>query len=110
MGSWKFFPFLALSLLVLYQAGILRAAVFSEEEGELLEDALMKDRGKRMASEQKQKTEDFSVTVQKRACRFPTCMFSNLADYLSKISQKNKSTENNTLPESTGRHRRGLQS
>ncbi|XP_045681106.1 calcitonin receptor-stimulating peptide 3-like [Phyllostomus hastatus] len=110
MGFWKFFPFLALSILVLYPAGIFQAALFSEGEGEFLADALMKDHGKRMASEQKQETEDFSVTVQKRACHFSTCMLGSLADYLSKAAQKNKSMENNLLPESMGRRRRYLQS
>ncbi|XP_036906066.1 calcitonin gene-related peptide 1-like [Sturnira hondurensis] len=110
MGFWTFFPFLALRILVLYQVGVLQAALFSEEEGELLADVLMKDPEKRMASEQKQETEDFRVTVQKRACHFSTCMFGSLADYLSKAAQKNKSVENDILPESMGRHRRDLQS
>ncbi|XP_015331820.1 calcitonin gene-related peptide 2 isoform X2 [Marmota monax] len=99
MGFQKFFPILALSILVLYQAGSLHAVPFSstlesspdlttlsEEEARLLLAALVQDYLQMKASElqREQETEDSSVTAQKRACNTATCVSQRLAGLLSR--------------------------
>ncbi|KAM9221001.1 calcitonin gene-related peptide 2-like [Dugong dugon] len=126
MGFWKSSPFLALSFLVLYQAGRLQAAPFRsaiesspdltalrEEEARLLLPALVKDFVQMKASEleQEQETEDSSVTAQKRACNTATCVTQRLAGLLSRSGGMVKS---NFVPtdvgsKAFGRRRRDLQ-
>ncbi|KAI4537660.1 hypothetical protein MG293_012523 [Ovis ammon polii] len=71
MGFWKFLPFLVLSFLVVYQAGMFQAAPFrsalendfdpailTEKEMCLLLAAVMNDYVQMKTSELKQETED----------------------------------------------------
>ncbi|XDB58041.1 hypothetical protein AB1E18_011456 [Capra hircus] len=96
MGFWKFPPFLVLSILVLYQAGMFHAAPFrsvfdgrfdpatlDEEESRLLLAAMVNDYEQMRAreSEKAQKTE--GSRIQKRACNTATCMTHRLAGWLS---------------------------
>ncbi|XP_059785907.1 calcitonin receptor-stimulating peptide 1-like [Balaenoptera ricei] len=89
MGFWKFPPFVVLSILVLYQAGMLHSApfrsafdscfdpaTFTGEEFRLLLAAIVYDCEDRKALEleKKQKTEGSSRASQKRACNIATCM------------------------------------
>ncbi|XP_004369730.1 calcitonin gene-related peptide 2 [Trichechus manatus latirostris] len=124
MGFGKFSPFLALSILVLWQAGNLQAAPFrsalenspdpatlNEEEARLLLAALVKDFVQMKASELEQETEDSSVTAQKRACNTATCVTHRLAGWLSRSGGMVKS---NFVPtdvgsKAFGRRRRDLQ-
>ncbi|KAM9220034.1 calcitonin gene-related peptide 2 [Dugong dugon] len=124
MGFGKFSPFLALSILVLWQAGNLQAAPFrsalesspdpatlNEEEARLLLAALVKDFVQMKASELEQETEDSSVTAQKRACNTATCVTQRLAGWLSRSGGMVKS---NFVPtdvgsKAFGRRRRELQ-
>ncbi|XP_003781179.1 calcitonin gene-related peptide 2 isoform X2 [Otolemur garnettii] len=126
MGFQKFSPFLALSILVLYQAGSLHAvphrsnlvsspdlATLSEEEARLLLAALVQDYVQRKASELEQEleTEGSSITAQKRSCNTATCVTHRLAGLLSRSGGIVKS---NFVPtdvgsDTFGRRRRDLQ-
>ncbi|XP_006865844.1 PREDICTED: calcitonin gene-related peptide 2-like [Chrysochloris asiatica] len=130
MGFGKFSPFLALSLLVLCQAGNLQAAPFrsaiesssdptalSEEEARLLLAALLKDfvqmKANELEQEQEleQETEGSSITAQKRGCKTATCVTHRLAGLLSRSGGIVKS---NFVPTDVGsnafgRRRRDLQ-
>ncbi|XP_003781178.1 calcitonin isoform X1 [Otolemur garnettii] len=91
MGFQKFSPFLALSILVLYQAGSLHAvphrsnlvsspdlATLSEEEARLLLAALVQDYVQRKASELEQELETEGSSLDsprsKRCGNLSTCM------------------------------------
>ncbi|XP_015994985.1 calcitonin receptor-stimulating peptide 3-like [Rousettus aegyptiacus] len=97
MGFWKYSPFLALGILVLYQAGVLQAAPFraissrhldsaslTEKELCLLLAAMVRDYAQKKIHELEQETGRFSITTQKRACNTATCVTNNLVDMLSK--------------------------
>ncbi|XP_006892111.1 PREDICTED: calcitonin gene-related peptide 2-like [Elephantulus edwardii] len=124
MGFGKFFLFLAISLLVLYQVGNLQAAPFrsvldsspdsaklSEEEARLLLAELVKDFVQMKASEQEQETEDSSITTQKRACNTATCVTHRLADLLSRSGgiMKSNFVPTDVGANAFGRRRRDLQ-
>ncbi|XP_069920772.1 calcitonin gene-related peptide 2 isoform X2 [Oryctolagus cuniculus] len=126
MGFLKFSPFLALSILVLYQADSLHAVPFrsvlesspdlatlSEEEARLLLAALVQDYVQMKASEleQQQETEGSSITAQKRSCNTATCVTHRLADLLSRSGGVVKSdfVSTNVGSETFGRRRRELQ-
>ncbi|XP_008066122.1 calcitonin gene-related peptide 2 isoform X3 [Carlito syrichta] len=128
MGFRKFSPFLALSILVLYQAGSLNAVPFrsalenspdlvtlSEEEARLLLAALVQDYVQMKASEleqvQEQETEGSSVTAQKRACNTATCVTHRLAGLLSRSGGVVKSNfmPTNVGSKAFGRRRRDLE-
>ncbi|KAG5199572.1 hypothetical protein JEQ12_006051 [Ovis aries] len=77
MGFWKFLPFLVLSFLVVYQAGMFQAAPFrsalendfdpailTEKEMCLLLAAVMNDYVQMKTSELKQETEDLRSLTQ----------------------------------------------
>ncbi|XP_019569921.1 calcitonin gene-related peptide 2 [Rhinolophus sinicus] len=126
MSFWKYSPFLALGILVLYQAGILQAAPFrsilqsrmevsrlSEEELCLLLASMMKDylQNKMSEMELEQDTEDSGITAQKRGCNTATCVTDKLAGLLSRSGGMLKS---NFVPtyvgsKAFGRRRRDLQ-
>ncbi|XP_040114238.1 calcitonin receptor-stimulating peptide 1 isoform X1 [Oryx dammah] len=112
MGFWKFPPFLILSILVLYQAGMFHAAPFrsvfdgrfdpatlDEEESRLLLAAMVNDYEQMRAreSEKAQKTE--GSRIQKRACNTATCMTHRLAGWLSRSGSMVRS---NLLPTKMG--------
>ncbi|XP_040140644.1 calcitonin isoform X2 [Ictidomys tridecemlineatus] len=99
MGFQKFFPILALSILVLYQAGSLHAVPFSstlesspdlttlsEEEARLLLAALEQDYLQMKASEL-QETEDSSLDSprSKRCGNLSTCMLGTYTQDLNKF-------------------------
>ncbi|XP_036906065.1 calcitonin gene-related peptide 2-like [Sturnira hondurensis] len=125
MGFWKWSPFLALGILVLYQAGVLQAApfrshlesrrdpaAFEEDDlclilAEMVKDYMQKKIGD---AEQEQETEDFSVNTQKRACNTATCVTNKLAGLLSRSGGILKSTFVPTYVGSKafGRRRRDL--
>ncbi|XP_014703367.1 calcitonin gene-related peptide 1-like [Equus asinus] len=97
MGFWKFSTFLPLSILVLYQAGILQAAslgdmleslpdptILAEEETQLLLAALVKEYMRLKALQQE--TESYSLT-----------------------EEKSNFVPTNVAPKSSGRRRRDLQ-
>ncbi|XP_047374233.1 calcitonin gene-related peptide 2-like isoform X2 [Sciurus carolinensis] len=126
MGFQKFFPILALSILVLYQTGILHAVPFSsalenspdlttlsEEEARLLLAALVQDYLQMKASElqRKQETEDSSVTAQKRACNTATCVTHRLAGLLSRSGGvvKDNFVPTDVGSKAFGRRRRDIQ-
>uniref|UniRef100_UPI004038E5F9 calcitonin gene-related peptide 2-like n=1 Tax=Callospermophilus lateralis TaxID=76772 RepID=UPI004038E5F9 len=126
MGFQKFFPILALSILVLYQAGSLHAVPFSstlesspdlttlsEEEARLLLAALVQDYLQMKASElqREQETEDSSVTAQKRACNTATCVSQRLAGLLSRSGGvvKDNFVPTDVGSKAFGRRRRDLQ-
>uniref|UniRef100_A0A8D2B4Z2 Calcitonin related polypeptide alpha n=1 Tax=Sciurus vulgaris TaxID=55149 RepID=A0A8D2B4Z2_SCIVU len=126
MGFQKFFPILALSILVLYQAGSLHAVPFSsalenspdlttlsEEEARLLLAALVQDYLQMKASElqREQETEDSSVTAQKRACNTATCVTHRLAGLLSRSGGvvKDNFVPTDVGSKAFGRRRRDLQ-
>ncbi|XP_016050923.1 PREDICTED: calcitonin gene-related peptide 1-like [Miniopterus natalensis] len=104
MRFGKFLPFLALGILVLYQAGLLQATPFSSdsedtsnpaslnEEEDLLLAILVKELLKKMAREKEQVTAGSSFTAQKRACNTGTCLTQKLAGLLSRsgsVAHKN---------------------
>ncbi|XP_039107765.1 calcitonin receptor-stimulating peptide 1-like [Hyaena hyaena] len=114
MGFWKFSPFLLLSILALYQVGMLQAApfrsalespqdapTFNEEQLRLLLAALVKDYVLMKASEmqEEQETEGSRVTVQKRTCNSATCVAHWLGGLLSKAGSV---ANTNLLPTSMG--------
>ncbi|KFO18688.1 calcitonin gene-related peptide 2 isoform X2 [Fukomys damarensis] len=126
MGFWKFSPFLAVSVLVLYLSGSLHAVPFrqdlenspdlaglSEEEARLLLAALMQDYVQMKASEleQEQETEGSSVTAQKRACNTATCVTHRLAGLLSRSGGvvKDNFIATDVGSKAFGRRRRDLQ-
>ncbi|XP_008573205.1 PREDICTED: calcitonin gene-related peptide 2-like [Galeopterus variegatus] len=128
MGFWKFSPFLALSILVLCQAGSLQAepfrsalesssdlATLSEEEARLLLAALVQDYVQMKASEQEleqeQETEGSSITAQKRTCNTATCVTHRLAGLLSRSGGVVKSNfvPTNVGSKAFGRRRRDIQ-
>ncbi|XP_058518465.1 calcitonin gene-related peptide 2 isoform X2 [Ochotona princeps] len=99
MGFGRFSPFLALSILVLCQAGGLQAAPFrsalesnpdrvtvNEEEARLLLAALMKDYVQLKLSELEQDpaAQGISSSAQKRGCNTATCVTQRLAGLLSR--------------------------
>ncbi|XP_032977075.1 calcitonin gene-related peptide 2 [Rhinolophus ferrumequinum] len=126
MSFWKYSPFLALGILVLYQAGILQAAPFrsilqsrmdssrlTEEELCLLLASMMKDYLQNKISEMQleQETENSGITAQKRGCNTATCVTDKLAGLLSRSGGMLKS---NFVPtyvgsKAFGRRRRDLQ-
>ncbi|XP_034502418.1 calcitonin receptor-stimulating peptide 1 [Ailuropoda melanoleuca] len=114
MGFWKFSPFLVLSILALYQVGVLQAAPFrsalesppdpaARNEGELrlLLATVMKDYVQMKAHEQlqEQETEGARVTVQKRSCSSATCVAHWLGGLLSRAGSV---ANTNLLPTSMG--------
>ncbi|PNJ47419.1 CALCA isoform 2 [Pongo abelii] len=128
MGFQKFSPFLALSILVLLQAGSLHAAPFrsalesspadldtlSEEEARLLLAALVQDYVQMKASEleqEQQETEGSRIIAQKRACDTATCVTHRLAGLLSRSGGvvKNNFVPTNVGSKAFGRRRRDLQ-
>uniref|UniRef100_A0A2K6DNN7 Calcitonin related polypeptide alpha n=1 Tax=Macaca nemestrina TaxID=9545 RepID=A0A2K6DNN7_MACNE len=126
MGFQKFSAFLALSILVLLQAGSLHAAPFrsalesspdpatlSEEEARLLLAALVQDYVQMKASEleQEQETEGSRITAQKRACDTATCVTHRLAGLLSRSGGvvKNNFVPTDVGSKAFGRRRRDLQ-
>ncbi|KAK1335918.1 hypothetical protein QTO34_003717 [Cnephaeus nilssonii] len=105
MGFGKSSPFLALSIMVLCQAGGLQAtplrwaleslpdselAALNEKDGHLLLASLVKAYAQRNANEldqpeeQELEAEDSSVNPQKRSCNTSTCVIHRLEDILSK--------------------------
>ncbi|XP_012312012.1 calcitonin gene-related peptide 2-like isoform X2 [Aotus nancymaae] len=125
MGFQKFSPFLALGILVLFQAGSLQAAPFrstlerspdlatlSEEKGRLLLAALQDYvQMKTSELEQEQETQGSRTTAQKRACDTATCVTHRLAGLLSRSGGmvKNNFVPTNVGSEAFGRRRRNLQ-
>uniref|UniRef100_A0A2I2YVA7 Calcitonin related polypeptide beta n=2 Tax=Gorilla gorilla gorilla TaxID=9595 RepID=A0A2I2YVA7_GORGO len=126
MGFRKFSPFLALSILVLYQAGSLQAAPFrsalesspdpatlSKEDARLLLAALVQDYVQMKARElkQEQETQGSSSAAQKRACNTATCVTHRLAGLLSRSGGMVKSNfvPTNVGSKAFGRRRRDLQ-
>ncbi|XP_054297606.2 calcitonin gene-related peptide 1 isoform X2 [Pongo pygmaeus] len=128
MGFQKFSPFLALSILVLLQAGSLHAAPFrsalesspadldtlSEEEARLLLAALVQDYVQMKASEleqEQQEREGSRIIAQKRACDTATCVTHRLAGLLSRSGGvvKNNFVPTNVGSKAFGRRRRDLQ-
>nr|XP_025704268.1 calcitonin receptor-stimulating peptide 1 [Callorhinus ursinus] len=113
MGFWKFSPFLVLSVLALYQVGVLQAAPFrsalesrpdpvpNEEELRLLLAAVLKDyvQMKALELQQEQETEGSRVTVQKRSCSSATCVAHWLGGLLSRAGSV---ANTNLLPTSMG--------
>ncbi|XP_059567108.1 calcitonin gene-related peptide 2-like [Myotis daubentonii] len=131
MGFGKSSPFLALSILVLCQAGGLQAtplrwaleslpdselAALSEKEGHLLA-SLVKAYAQRNTNEldqpeeQETEAEDSSVTHQKRSCNTSTCVIHRLEDFLSKHGGMLKEgfVPTDVGPNSFGRRRREVQ-
>ncbi|KAM4845750.1 calcitonin gene-related peptide 2-like isoform 1-T2 [Thomomys bottae] len=131
MGFWKFFPFLALSILVLCQTGNLQAAHFrsvlesspnlstlNEEDARLLLAELVQDylqmRARELEQEQEleEEAEDSSIIAHKRACNTATCVTQRLAGLLSRSGGVVK---DNFVPTNVGskafgrRRRRNLQ-
>ncbi|KAM7235665.1 LOW QUALITY PROTEIN: hypothetical protein CapIbe_012851, partial [Capra ibex] len=103
MGFWKFLPFLVLSFLVVYQAGMFQAAPFrsalendfdpailTEKEMCLLLAAVMNDYVQMKTSELKQETEHFHITAQKRSCNRATCVTHKMAGSLSRSGSEIK--------------------
>nr|XP_003919916.1 calcitonin gene-related peptide 2-like isoform X2 [Saimiri boliviensis boliviensis]XP_039326959.1 calcitonin gene-related peptide 2-like isoform X2 [Saimiri boliviensis boliviensis] len=127
MGFQKFSPFLALGILVLFQAGSLQAAPFSsaldrspdlatlsEEKGRLLLAALqdyVQMKTSELEQEQEQETKGSRTTAQKRACDTATCVTHRLAGLLSRSGGmvKNNFVPTNVGSEGFGRRRRNLQ-
>ncbi|XP_031789740.1 calcitonin isoform X2 [Piliocolobus tephrosceles] len=100
MGFQKFSPFLALSILVLLQAGSLHAAPFrsalesspdpatlSEEEARLLLAALVQDYVQMKASELEQETDGSSLDSprSKRCGNLSTCMLGTYTQDFNKF-------------------------
>ncbi|XP_004472573.1 calcitonin [Dasypus novemcinctus] len=100
MGFWKLSPLLALSVLVLYQAGSLQAAPFrsalesrmdldtlGEEEAHLLLAALVKDLVQMKAREQEEEAEGSSLDSRrsKRCGNLSTCVLGTYTQDLNKF-------------------------
>ncbi|XP_048216871.1 calcitonin gene-related peptide 2 [Perognathus longimembris pacificus] len=130
MGFRKFFPFLALGILVLCQTGNLQAAHFrsvlesgpdlstlNEEDARLLLAELVQNyvqmKARELEQEQKleQEAEDSSITAQKRACNTATCVTHRLAGLLSRSGGvvKDNFVPTNVGSKAFGRRRRDLQ-
>ncbi|EPY72432.1 calcitonin gene-related peptide 2 [Camelus ferus] len=124
MGFWKISPFLALSILVLYQAGMLQAAplrsdlesdfdpaTLTEEDMCLLLAAMVKDYVQMKVGELEQETEDFSITAQKRSCDTATCVTHKIAGWLSRSGSvvKRNFVPTNVGSEAFGQDSRELQ-
>ncbi|XP_007460273.1 PREDICTED: calcitonin receptor-stimulating peptide 3-like [Lipotes vexillifer] len=124
MGFWKFPPFLVLSILVLYQAGVLHSAPFrsalesdfvpatlTEEESRLLLAAMVKYYVQMKASELEHETEGFSITAQKRSCNTATCVTHKMAGWLSRSGSviKRNFVPANVGSKAFGHHHRDLQ-
>ncbi|KAF3829961.1 hypothetical protein GH733_001386 [Mirounga leonina] len=121
MGFWKFSPFLAIGILVLYQAGVLQAAPFrsalenplepatlTEDEICLLLTAVLKDYVQMKARElqQEQETEgsslsltgpfssilQISITAQKSPCNNAPCGTNPLEGLLARAERMVKNT------------------
>uniref|UniRef100_A0A8C7BSK4 Calcitonin related polypeptide alpha n=1 Tax=Neovison vison TaxID=452646 RepID=A0A8C7BSK4_NEOVI len=109
MGFWKFSPFLVLSILALYQVGILQAAPFrsalesptdpdvrNEEEMRLLLAAVMKEyvqmQMKAQELPQEQETEGSSITAQESPCDTAPCVTKNLEGLLARAERMVKTT------------------
>uniref|UniRef100_A0A8C4LI39 Calcitonin peptide-like domain-containing protein n=1 Tax=Equus asinus asinus TaxID=83772 RepID=A0A8C4LI39_EQUAS len=115
MGFWKFSTFLPLSILVLYQAGILQAATlpshfpWDQTETQLLLAALVKEYMRLKALQQE--TESYRVPAQKGSCNTATCVTQWLAGLLSSSGggEKSNFVPTNVAPKSSGRRRRDLQ-
>ncbi|XP_046540500.1 calcitonin gene-related peptide 1-like [Equus quagga] len=122
MGFWKFSTFLPLSILVLYQAGILQAAslgdmleslqdptILAEEETQLLLAGLVKEYMRLKALQQE--TEGYRVPAQKGSCNTATCVTQWLAGLLSSSGggEKSNFVPTNVAPKSSGCRRRDLQ-
>ncbi|XP_004415625.1 calcitonin receptor-stimulating peptide 2-like [Callorhinus ursinus] len=125
MGFWKFSPFLAIGILVLYQVGILQAAPFrsalenplepatlTEDEICLLLTAVLKDYVQMKARElqQEQETEGSSITAQKSPCNNAPCVTNPLEGLLARAERMVKNTfmPTNVGPEDFGRHHKEL--
>ncbi|XP_014695486.1 calcitonin isoform X1 [Equus asinus] len=100
MGFWKFSPFLPLSILVLYQVGIIQAAPFRsaleslpdpavlpEEESRLLLAALVKDYVRMKVRALEQETEGASLDSPraKRCSNLSTCVLGTYTQDLNKF-------------------------
>nr|XP_036882594.1 calcitonin-like isoform X1 [Manis javanica] len=100
MGFWKFSPFLALSILVLYQVGFLQAAPLraalesrsnaatsSEDESRHLLAALVKDYVRMKAQELGQETEGSSLDSPraKRCSNLSTCVLGTYTQDFNKF-------------------------
>ncbi|XP_028015728.2 calcitonin gene-related peptide 2-like [Eptesicus fuscus] len=132
MGFGKSSPFLALSILVLCQAGGLQAtplrwaleslpdselAALNEKDGHLLLASLVKAYAQRNANEldqpeeQELEAEDSSATLQKRSCSTSTCTIHRLEDALRQYvgMLKEDFVPTDVGPNSYGRRRRELQ-
>ncbi|XP_072651366.1 uncharacterized protein [Canis lupus baileyi] len=107
MGFWKLSPFLAIGLLVMYQAGILQAAPFrsalenplesatlTEDEICILLTAVVKDYVQMKARElqQEQETEGSSLTAQKSSCKDGPCVTNRLEGWLARAERMVKNT------------------
>ncbi|XP_010828866.1 PREDICTED: calcitonin receptor-stimulating peptide 2-like [Bison bison bison] len=103
MGFWKFLPFLVLSFLAVYHAGMLQAAPFrsalendfdpailTEKEMCLLLAAMVNNYVQMKTSELKQETEAFRITAQKRSCNRATCVIHKVAGSLSRSGSEIK--------------------
>ncbi|TEA25332.1 hypothetical protein DBR06_SOUSAS21410033 [Sousa chinensis] len=124
MVFWKFPPFLVLSILVLYQAGMVHSAPFrsalesgfvpatlTEEESRLLLAAMVKYYVQMKASELEHEEESFSITAQKSSCNTATCVTHKMAGWLSRSGSVIK---RNYMPTNVGskafvHHHRDLQ-
>ncbi|XP_012889587.1 PREDICTED: calcitonin gene-related peptide 2 [Dipodomys ordii] len=129
MGFRKFFPLLALSILVLCQTGNLQAAHFrsvlenspdlstlNEEDARLLLAELVQDyvqmKARELEQEQErmleQEAEDSSITAHKRACNTATCVTHRLAGLLSRSGGvvKDNFVPTNVGSKAFGRRRR----
>ncbi|XP_045652441.1 calcitonin receptor-stimulating peptide 2-like [Ursus americanus] len=119
MGFWKFSPFLAIGILVLYQVGTLQAAPFrsamenplepatlTEDEICLLLTAMLNDyvRLKVRELQQEQETEGSSITAQKSPCTKAPCVTNPLEGLLARAERMVKSTfmPTNVGPEALG--------
>ncbi|XP_040494627.1 calcitonin receptor-stimulating peptide 2-like [Ursus maritimus] len=125
MGFWKFSPFLAIGILVLYQVGTLQAAPFrsamenplepatlTEDEICLLLTAMLNDyvRLKVRELQQEQETEGSSITAQKSPCTKAPCVTNPLEGLLARAERMVKSTfmPTNVGPEALGGHHEEL--
>uniref|UniRef100_A0A8C3X864 Calcitonin peptide-like domain-containing protein n=1 Tax=Catagonus wagneri TaxID=51154 RepID=A0A8C3X864_9CETA len=123
MGFWKFPPFLVLSILVLYQAGMFHTApvrldldsgfdsvTITEEEMSLLLVAMVKDYVQMKVTVLEQETEDFSIAAQERSCNTATCVTHKMAGWLSRSGSvvKNNFMPTNVGSKVSGRRRKDL--
>ncbi|KAJ8777628.1 hypothetical protein J1605_014281 [Eschrichtius robustus] len=133
MGFWKFPPFLILSILVLYQAGMLHSAPFrsalesgfvpatlTEEESRLLLAATVKCYVQMKATSALNLSltgllifsiPQISITAQKRSCNTATGVTHKMAGWLSRSGSviKRNFMPTNVGSKAFGRHHRDLQ-